>query len=119
MTSRWYWVLLLVVLAFGSSAFADNNCISFKCYNPPPYDCPYCGTSFYSGGSYCSSGVLGSYQFCQVGGSCDTGLPDCDGVIIRCADQNWSQWIRPRPLSAEWTLVRVSVGKRTKKAVKL
>src|SRR5437868_6519249 len=102
---------LMVLIAL--PAAAQNNCVSWKCYNPPPYDCPYCDTTFYTGASACST--FNSSGSCFLSGSCDTGMGDeCQETAgHHCTDmQNWTNFIRPRSLNDDWRLVGVKIHSR-------
>jgi hypothetical protein len=106
-------LLALAAVAMAFPALAQNNCVSFKCYNPPPYDCPYCDTTIYNGAAACTADSIGSSGFCYMSGTCETGMGDeCqDTASHHCIDmQEWARWINPRPLSEEWALVRVHTG---------
>jgi hypothetical protein len=102
--------LLLVLIAIPASA--QNNCVSWKCYNPPPYDCPYCDTSFYNGASACST--FNSSGSCFLSGSCNTGMDECEETAgHHCTDmQSWANFLEPRPLNEEWRLVQVKIRSR-------
>ena len=106
-------LITLATLAATFPALAQNNCVSFKCNNPPPYNCPYCDTSFYNGPASCNVETIGSSSFCIMSGYCETGMGDeCQETAAHhCTDmQNWTRWLNPRPLSEEWALVRVHAG---------
>lgn len=106
-------LIILVALAVAFPALAENNCVSFKCYNPPPYNCPYCDTTMYNGPSGCRTGAFLNSDVCYMSGYCDTGMGDeCQETAAHhCTDmQDWARWINPLPLTEEWTLVRVRTG---------
>jgi hypothetical protein len=119
MMRRLVLLITFAALAGAFPALAQNNCVSFKCYNPPPYNCPYCDTTMYNGAAGCTTGTFGSSGFCFLSGSCDTGMGnECEETAAHhCTDmQDWARWFNLRPLSEEWKLVRVqtvsSRGKR-------
>jgi hypothetical protein len=107
--------LLFVAVILAAVAFplsAQNNCTAFKCYNPPPYNCPFCGQTMYNGGSSCTltDAYSGSGTSCFVSGSCNTGMGDeCPSGSCGGPDQQWTRWLNPRPLTDEWALVRVKL----------
>jgi len=104
-------IALLALIAIPASA--QNNCLSWKCYNPPPYNCPYCDMNMYNGPSSCTT--LNDSGICFMSGSCDTGMGDeCQETAgHHCTDmQDWANFIKPHSLNDEWRLVRVKVGSR-------
>jgi hypothetical protein len=115
MTSKRFllWSFLLL-LTTSTSAFADNNCVSWKCFNPPPYNCPYCDTTWYTAAASCTVGTLGGNGFCVLSGTCDTGMEECyPSAGTRCGpDQQWVRSLEARPLKDEWRLVKVRVEHR-------
>jgi hypothetical protein len=115
---------LFAFLLCGSMALplaAQNNCISWKCYNPPPYTCPYCDLSMYNGASDCKSYETDYFYACVLWGSCDTGMGNqCGpGTGVPCGpDQQWANFVNPKPLNEEWSLVRVRLTPKPRKSGK-
>jgi hypothetical protein len=104
----------LLLVAIAATASAQNNCLSWKCNNPPPYDCPYCDMNLYNGSSACTA----QSGFCWLSGYCDTGMGDeCEETAgHHCTDmQDWTLWLHPKPLAEQWSLASVSIRRITKK----
>ena len=92
-------------------AFAQN-CVSYQCYYPPPYDCAECGTYIYNGYSSCEVGFSGGG--CNLGGYCDTGMGDDCPPEDNCLPI-WVRLVKPRPLNEEWSLVRATVRPQSRR----